>query len=244
MSKQPIQMQSSPSPELLAIVEVSFEDRVRCGQPGCGHAVHKAVHVVQDGGAVVVLGSSCFGKRFGRRPSGGNPRYTSSSGRVLSAEERQLLVENAALLIARFETELQAQRKQAAEIAAKPLERPRQVASASKVSFTSGDSSPWSWKKPLSSIAFFRLRDGTGWVRVQHRDLRQLLVPWPEFEGWDEALPPTVGIAAPDVPAYVIHDLPRAVTYLRDAGTWDEVFGKWGDLVTALKHRAGQFSPP
>ena len=111
MSNQRLQMQTSPSPVLLAVVEVSVEDRVKCSEPGCGHAVHKAIHVVQENGAIAVLGSSCFEKRFGPQSSGRKPRYTSSAGRVLSAEERQLLVENAAELIARFESHLQAQRK-------------------------------------------------------------------------------------------------------------------------------------
>lgn len=50
---------------LLAIVEVDHDQRVRCGQPACGHSVYKAIHVVQDGDDLLVLGSKCFNNRYG-----------------------------------------------------------------------------------------------------------------------------------------------------------------------------------
>ncbi|WP_342133493.1 hypothetical protein [Hydrogenophaga sp. OTU3427] len=52
---------------------------------------------------------------------------------------------------------------------------------------------PWPWMLPVSSVLAVKLRDGTGWVRLQHKDKRHVIVPWPSFEGWDEALPPVVG---------------------------------------------------
>ncbi len=61
---------------------------------------------------------------------------------------------------------------------------------------------PWTWAKPLSSIVYFPMRDGTAWVRVQHRGGEHLLMPWPAFEGWDEALPSSVGVAVPELGAY------------------------------------------
>ena len=36
--------------KLLAIIEVSPSEKVRCGRPGCKHTVYKAVHVVRDAG--------------------------------------------------------------------------------------------------------------------------------------------------------------------------------------------------
>jgi hypothetical protein len=38
-------------------------------------------------------------------------------------------------------------------------------------------------------VIYLKLNDGSGWMRAQRRDDKHLLVPWPVFEGWDEALP-------------------------------------------------------
>lgn len=51
--------------QLLAIVEVAYEDRIRCQQPDCHHVVYRAVHIVQEGESLLVLGSTCFAKRYG-----------------------------------------------------------------------------------------------------------------------------------------------------------------------------------
>ncbi len=91
---------------LLAVVEVPQSDRVVCQAPGCKHPVYKRIHVVLQNGKLTVLGSECFKKLFGEELSA--PRYRTSEGRLLTPEERQLLVENTARLIAQFETEHQA----------------------------------------------------------------------------------------------------------------------------------------
>ena len=91
---------------LLAVVEVPQADRVVCQAPGCKHPVYKRIHVVQKNGQLTVLGSECFKKLFGEGHSA--PSYGSGEGRLLTLEERQLLVENTACLIAQFEAEHQA----------------------------------------------------------------------------------------------------------------------------------------
>jgi hypothetical protein len=91
---------------LLAVVEVPQADRVVCQAPGCKHPVYKRIHVVQKDGQLTVLGSECFKKLFGEEHSA--PSYGSGEGRLLTLEERQLLVENTARLIAQFEAEHQA----------------------------------------------------------------------------------------------------------------------------------------
>jgi len=121
------------SPELLAIVEVPRDERVRCQAPGCNHPVFRRIHVVRDGDAVSVLGSECFKHLFTTLPlASATPKYSTSEGRHLTDEERQLLVENTRRLIERFEAEhqvelervaaLQAARKQTAP--APPFPRP------------------------------------------------------------------------------------------------------------------------
>ncbi len=46
MSKKP----EIRTAHLLAIVEEDKSERVQCQEPGCGHSVYQAIHVVRDGG--------------------------------------------------------------------------------------------------------------------------------------------------------------------------------------------------
>lgn len=90
---------------LLVVVEVPQTDRVVCQAQGCKHPVYKRIHVVQKDGQLIVLGSECFKKHFGTVQSA--PRYASGEGRQLTPEERGLLANNTARLIATFEAEHQ-----------------------------------------------------------------------------------------------------------------------------------------
>ena len=99
---------AEPDIELLAVVEVDPADRVRCQAPRCGHSVYKRIHVVRDGPDLRVYGSDCFGQLFGHRLPNAKPRHGGSEGRLLSDEERHLLLENTAALLERFEAELRA----------------------------------------------------------------------------------------------------------------------------------------
>lgn len=75
----------------------------------------------------------------------------------------------------------------------------------------------WIWRKPNSSMLFYGLTDGSGWLIVQHLDGRSVLVPWPRpDEGWDEAFPARVGTADSDLQGVVARDLTGAMMYLRD----------------------------
>lgn len=96
--------------KLLAIVEVPREDRVRCQSIGCNHPVFRRIHVVRENFSVRVYGSECFKKLFvGQSVAASMPQYTSSDGRHLTEEERQLLIENTERLIQQFESEYQAE---------------------------------------------------------------------------------------------------------------------------------------
>lgn len=108
------------------MVEVPHEDRVRCGAPGCGHSVYKHVHILRIAGVLHVYGSTCFAREFGNQPlRSAKPHLTGSISRVLSPEERALLVANTELLIAQFEAEqlavIEQQRKDAEAAAAMRL---------------------------------------------------------------------------------------------------------------------------
>lgn len=98
--------------QLLAVVEVPQDERVRCMAPCCGHAVYRRVHIVRRDGVLLVYGSTCFAGEFrGQEVLSSLPRFTSHAGRVLSARERALLIANTQQLIEDFEAE------QAAELA-------------------------------------------------------------------------------------------------------------------------------
>lgn len=229
--------------KLLALVSVAYADRVQCGQPGCGHSVYRQIHVVQEGEKLRVLGSTCFSKRYGSAAALGSARFGEGGGRPLTPEERQLLVENAALLLARFEDEERARAlvpTPAQQLALKPVKPPPGPAPrlASRPVFTSVNASPWNWMKPLTSMAYFKLKDGTGWVRVQRTDGKQLLVPWPAFDGWEEALPARIGSVDSACGGYVLDDVVAAVKYLRSLGEWEKVGGVWRDIAAEAAKKA------
>lgn len=242
-------MDQHTTPQLLAIVEVPPAERVLCGQPGCGHSVWKAIHVVKHGTELLVLGSTCFEKRYGFGHALGAPHYGGGGdSRKLTSEERQLLAENTAELLARFEEEervrtealaaAQAEAKAAAAARVAALARPaplREPRTAEVMAFNPVKASPYPWMKPGTSLCYFKLRDGSGWVRVQRKDGQQMLVPWPVADGWDEALPAHVGLADHDHGGYLIADLLAVVAYLRKVGDWDKVFGSWKELASQVR---------
>ena len=91
---------------LLAVIEVPYEARVRCMAPGCGHSVYKRVHIVRQSAKLLVLGSSCFSRIYaGQSVSTSSPRFTTTTGRLLTEEERALLTSNTERLIGQFEAE-------------------------------------------------------------------------------------------------------------------------------------------
>ncbi|WP_180125247.1 hypothetical protein [Rhodoferax sp. BLA1] len=100
------------SHRLLAIVAVDQAHRVRCQQPHCGHGVYARIHVVEEGGQLLVLGSDCFAKRYGAVQTSG-VHGQGGGGRVLTEAERELLVNNTRALLEQFEAE----RRKAMELA-------------------------------------------------------------------------------------------------------------------------------
>lgn len=112
--------------ELLAIVEVDRDERVICQAPGCGHAVYKRIHVVRHDGKLGVYGSDCFGRLFGDLGQGAAPSYGGGVGRLLTAEERLMLVQNTERLIAQFDAERQ-QAVERAHLQEQKLQQRQQV---------------------------------------------------------------------------------------------------------------------
>lgn len=235
----------------MAIVEVDKAERVYCAQPGCHHTVYKAIHVVKEGGQLLVLGSTCFQKRFGSLTALGKAQHWGGNGKVLTSEERALLAENTQALLARFESEearLREEAEQKLQRLREELARrsaPRQVPAPVHIpgmrSMSLRGVFPWSWMMPGSSVAAFKLRDGSGWVRVQHKDRRQFIVPWPCFDGWEESLPPVVGRANLEVGGYEVGHVVDAIAYLRAHATGEKITGLWGDVTGLLGAGSSSF---
>lgn len=238
---------------LRAIVAVDYSDRVQCQNPGCGHSVYAAVHVVEDGDRLLVLGSTCFIKRYGGANALGAAQYGGGGGRKLTALERAMLVQNTAALLAHFAAQdaaarrndlqrlesLRLQQEQRAEQQRRTEEQRRPHAvewnPARRSSNQSGmrpqAASPWPWQKDWTSVAVFTSPLGQCWVRVQHRDNSQKLVPWPAFEGWDTALPSGVGVADRELGAVATPDIVEAFRILRRHGYSEPRVGTWQQVL-------------
>lgn len=224
--------------KLLAIVSVEHADRVRCGQPTCGHSVYRRIHVVRENGKLLVLGSTCFAKRYGADTALGSARFGAGEGRPLTQEERQMLVTKTEALLERFEVEASAPNLTAA-VKAMPTSLPSSPVSALYRAAASKphQETPWAWVKPWSSVIFLKLKDGSGWMRAQRRDDKHLLVPWPVFDGWDEALPPLFGPVDSECGGHVLPDVVAALKYLRNHAEWETRPGRWSDVLAEIASR-------
>lgn len=221
--------------------------------------MHAAVHVVEEAGQLLVLGSTCFAKRYGSAGALGSAQYGGGTGRKLTDEERLLLEENTQILLARFEAEETAveARKQAQAAAAEKqgqqflAERARALEAARQLQARSArspgppglgpvPSSPWPWQLSGTSVALFEAPDGTKWVRVQHKDRSQKLVPWPEFPGWDRTLPAEVGEPDYALGAVAVTDIVQAINFLRRCGFHGPVVGRWQDVLKPPPRRGAR----
>ncbi|WBY01526.1 hypothetical protein PE066_18990 [Ramlibacter tataouinensis] len=212
--------------------------------------MYAAVHVVEEDGHILVLGSTCFRKRYGSAKSLGKAQFGVGSSRLLTEEERQIMPDNTAVLIARFEDE---DRVRAAALASAAKERRvlqareeqfRQVrGQASSVATTQTRpnagrglaaliaGTPWPWQSEHhTSVAVLLAPNGHPWVRVQHRDGLHRLVPWPVFPGWEMALPPEVGRPDPGVQGYAVADIATALQLLQERGFSRPNVGRWRDV--------------
>jgi len=224
--------------KLLAIVSVEHDDRVRCGQPNCGHSVYRRIHVVRENSKLLVLGSTCFAKRYGADTALGGAKYGGGEGRPLTEAERQLLVSNTEALLAQFEEE--AARLQPAKVKPAPPAIQSKPVTASPPHFhlPAHRETPWEWVKPWTSVLYLKLKDGSGWIRAQRRDEKHVLVPWPAFDGWDEALPPLFGQADNEYGGYVLPDVVPALQYLRNQSEWETKPGRWSDVMAEIASKS------
>lgn len=156
-----------------------------------------------------------------------------------------MLLRNTEALLAHFEAEERA----AAEAHAKRLEdlRREQVdrhphdarqfrptPNAGPAALTPQRRSPWLWQKAWSSVALFTAPTGENWVRVQHQDDSQKLVPWPPFDGWETALPSSVGVADPKLGGIAVDNIVEAIRTLQRNGFRGPLIGSWQQVLPKL----------
>lgn len=229
-------------PILKAIVSVNKEDRVRCGEVGCGRSVFRAIHVVQDDDVLLVLGSTCFAMRYGGSDALGNPSYGRSSGRQLTEAEREMLASNTAALLARFQAEDEEKERLQIEVLSRsvaPLAITHPANHVSQQPLSTGlFNSPWPWANLGKSMLYISFADGTAWIRVEHKDGKQRLVPWPKSDGWDEAWPASVGNVDLELGCLFVSDIKSAITHLRKYSAFDKVVGNLRELNALIAQNA------
>lgn len=236
---------------LLAIVSVHQSSRVLCQAIGCGHPIYAAVHIVEEAGQLLILGSTCFANRYGSLVSLGAASFGSGSDRRLTEAERILLLENTQALMDQFRKEELAKVRTVPLVAERPAvvsrhETPQ--ASSGAMPSTSPPAlvatqvgrkvvglpppgpSPWPWQKPHSSILLMKAPSGHRWIRVQHQDESQKLAPWPPFPGWEDALPSGIGLPNQALGAMDVADIVQALRVLRAMG-FKEQLGTYKDVL-------------
>ena len=233
---------------LRAIVAVDSQHRVQCQQPGCGHSVYAAIHVVEEEGHLLVLGSTCFAQRYGSASALGPAQYGGAGGQKLTDEERQLLIQNTVALLARFEAQAVADaeavalaktKAEANELLQKQqmvekLQRPRALSAVPQSAIpglAQPSRSPWPWQMEQTSVALFTAPDGAHWLRVQHKDGSQKLVPWPQFDGWEFAFPPGFGRVDSSIGAIAVDNIVEAIKAMRSMGFPGPKIGRWQDVL-------------
>jgi hypothetical protein len=216
--------------KLLAIVAVEPAHRIRCQQPHCGHSVYARIHIVEEAGQLIVLGSDCFAKRYGVGSTSNFSGFGGGGGRPLTQAERELLLNNTAALLAQFEKEraieqerIAAEREALRQRHAEQLQRLARLAqfgssdqlrvpehNISEVVATPPVAPVPSWaelKKPKSSFFAYCMEEGQFWVLMQSATHDGCFIaPAPTaFESWDEALPPNLGTVDAARNVYISH---------------------------------------
>lgn len=237
--------------KLLAVVSVDHKKRVRCQHPGCKQTIYSEVHVINDGGTLKVIGSTCIKK--GDYGDLGEAAFTSGAGagKTLSDEDRELLANNTAELVRKLEEQYNArileqeqfkEAAAAAEAAKQEAQRAKFLAIKQRLadqqprrpagpivnpgSTQRSQSVPWPWVDPIRSMLHLKMQDGSHWLRVQARvndGGKHHLVPFPMFDGWDEYLPPKFGHPNSTGDGYELIDLIGAISFMRSLKPIGEV---------------------
>lgn len=58
-----------------------------------------------------------------------------------------------------------------------------------------------------------------------------MVMPWPSYVGWDEALPRTVGVPSEERGGYQVGDIFAAFDYLKKKSDVKPQVGNWSEVV-------------
>lgn len=223
--------------QLLTIVSVAREKRIQCQNPGCGHGVYAAIHVVEDEGQLLVMGSTCYAKRYGGAEALGKPSYGYSGG-LLTAEQRDVLANNTALLIAQLKREHERVKAEAAAKLKALKERLQPGVIARPISAPAAAPNPrhpWPWQhRTNTSVAVLWSPSDQCWLRVMHQDGTHKLVPWPAVEGWQTALPDFCGPADIAMGYYSLPNVVSALKGLQELGFSTPQVTRWPQVLSLL----------
>lgn len=156
-----------------------------------------------------------------------------------------MLLRNTEALLAHFEAEArvaaEAQAKRLEDLRREQVDRHshdarqfRPALNAGPAALTPQRRAPWAWQKAWSSVALLTAPTGENWVRVQHQDGSQKLVPWPRFDGWETALPTSVGVADPTLGAITVDDIVEAIRLLQKHGFRGPLVGSWQQVLPKI----------
>ena len=76
--------------------------------------------------------------------------------------------------------------------------------------------------------------DAQVWVRVEHQNGSQKLLPWPTFTGWETALPAEIGDQDFEVQGYAVRDIVQAMRLLGSLGFSEPKVGGWRDVLPKM----------
>ena len=74
-------------------------------------------------------------------------------------------------------------------------------------------------------------------MRVQHSDGSQKLVPWPQFQGWENALPDGIGVPDTSIGAISVESIVEAIRALQLNRFQGPEVGRWQDVHPGRSRR-------
>lgn len=245
---------------LYAVLRLDHKNRIQCQNDGCGHSVYAAIYVVRQADKFMLLGRDCFSALYGHEWGLGRPRYmpnyqSGSGGRLLSAQERLLLIENTAAFVEKLEIEfieeqereklILAQRQKSKEEHKRVvdernarLQQYREQLKNRVQPFVAPDN-PVLWAPDRENGSTFfchRLRDGTCWVLYMSLQQDYRYRPWPEqFSGWDECWPASVGAVNSGEPFYRVNNLGNFLRYMKERIASDGAAFSEAQIITVFR---------
>jgi hypothetical protein len=88
-------------------------------------------------------------------------------------------------------------------------------------------------RKPHAAFTYSKLRDDSAWVTYAMTTGETAVVPWPSFDGWDEALPPSVGVPDTEAGLYRAETLYGVIMFFRERSVATKTSSNPDDFLPA-----------